>query len=399
MKKFMMMALLAVAANSAFAQDALKEILKCKDYSQAAALVQSNLSSLNDEQKAKAYNKLVEISKSKVDKEIGIIQENQMMAQMGQKGDKPVDNAGMYEALAKALNDAMECDKYDNLPNAKGKISPKFHKKNQDGLWNLRTNLVNAGQDALQADDNANALKYFGLYVETATAPLFAEIDKTKTPDLYLGEVARVAGTLAYQQKDEAAANKYIDIALTDTTSYKEALNVKMVLMQQAMKTREDSVACVSEFEKLYRNDSQNENLFANLVSLLGSLGQTDRQAQLISDRLAHNPNDFMALATKGQMEMQASKWDEAIADFKAAAAVKDDALILTWMAYCNNNKAAGMEDMAKQKAILEETCGYLEKARQLDPNQERANWKYLLYNIYYNLYGENDARTKEVAQ
>lgn len=399
MKKFMMMALLAVAASSAFAQDALKEILKCKDYSQAAALVQSNLSSLNDEQKAKAYNKLVEISKSKVDKEIGIIQENQMMAQMGQKGDKPVDNAGMYEALAKALNDAMECDKYDILPNAKGKVSPKFHKKNQDGLWNLRSNLVNAGQDALQADDNANALKYFGLYVETATAPLFAEIDKTKNPDLYLGEVARVAGTLAYQQKDEVAANKYIDIALTDTTSYKEALNVKMVLMQQAMKTREDSVACVSEFEKLYQNDSQNENLFANLVSLLGNLGQTDRQTQLISARLASNPNDFMALATKGQMEMQASKWDEAIADFKAATAVKEDALILTWMAYCNNNKAAGIEDVAKQKAILEETCGYLEKARQLDPNQERANWKYLLYNIYYNLYGENDARTKEVAQ
>ncbi len=399
MKKFMMMALLAVAANSAFAQDALKEILKCKDYSQAAALVQSNLSSLNDEQKAKAYNKLVEISKSKVDKEVSIISENQVMAQMGQKGDKPVDNAGMYEALAKALVDAMECDKYDNLPNAKGKISPKFHKKNQDGLWNLRANLVNAGQDALQADDNANALKYFGLYVETATAPLFAEIDKTKNPDVYLGEVARVAGTLAYQQKDAAAANKYIDIALTDTTSYKEALNVKMVLMQQAMKTREDSVACVSEFEKLYQNDSQNENLFANLVSLLGSLGQTDRQTQLISARLASNPNDFMALATKGQMEMQASKWDEAIADFKAAAAVKDDALILTWMAYCNNNKAAGIEDIAKQKTILEETCGYLEKARQLDPNQERANWKYLLYNIYYNLYGENDARTQEVAQ
>ncbi len=399
MKKIMMMALLAVAANSAFAQDALKEILKCKDYSQAAALVQSNLSSLNDEQRAKAYNKLVEISKSKVDKEVGIIQENQVMAQMGQKGDKPVDNAGMYDALAKALNDAMECDKYDILPNAKGKVAPKFHKKNQEDLWKLRANLVNAGQDALQADDNVNALKYFGLYVETATAPLFAEIDKTKNPDVYLGEVARVAGTLAFQQKDEAAANKYIDIALTDTTSYKEALNVKMVLMQQAMKTREDSVACVSEFEKLYQNDPQNENLFANLVSLLGNLGQTDRQSQLISARLSANPNDFMALATKGQMEMQTSKWDEAIADFKAAAAVKDDALILTWMAYCNNNKAAGIENEAQQKAILEETCGYLEKARQLDPNQERANWKYLLYNIYYNLYGENDSRTQEVAQ
>ena len=106
-----------------------------------------------------------------------------------------------------------------------------------------------------------------------------------------------------------------------------------------------------------------------------------------------------MALAVKGQAEMNESKWDEAIADFKKAAAVKGDALVLTWLGFCLTNKAAGLANVADQKPLVEETKDCLEKARQLDPNQERANWRYLLYSTYYNLYGENDARTKELAQ
>jgi hypothetical protein len=39
----------------------------------------------------------------------------------------------------------------------------------------------------------------------------------------------------------------------------------------------------------------------------------------------------------------------------------------------------------------------YLEKAKQLDPTQEKARWSLPLYNCYYILYGENDSRTKEM--
>ena len=84
-----------------------------------------------------------------------------------------------------------------------------------------------------------------------------------------------------------------------------------------------------------------------------------------------------------------------ALADFKKANAIKENALVLTWMGFCNNNKAANLQDVNEQKKILTETQGYLEKARDLDPNQQEANWKYLLYNTYYVLYGADDSRTK----
>lgn len=395
MKKFFIMAMLAVAATSTYAQD-IKSVLKAKDYAEAQSQLNSCLSSLSNEEKAKAYNKLVELSMQKVNKENSTIVENQALQQMGQQA-KPVDMQGFYTSLTNALNAAQECDKYDQMPNAKGKVSPKFHKKNQATLWTLRPQLINAGQDCLQKDDNKGALAYYAAYVESGNSSLFADMDKTKAPDTYLGEVARVASVIAFQEKDMETANKYCDVALKDTASYKDALNLKMAMMQQQMKTKEDSIKCLKDFENLYAKD-KSENIFTNLATLYGNLGMKDKQAKMIDERLAQDPKCFMAWAVKGQAEMNESKWDEAIADFKKASEIKPSALVMTWMGYCNNNKAANLQDVNQQKALLAETEKYLEKAKELDPEQKEANWKYLLYNTYYVLYGADDARTKSVA-
>lgn len=396
MKKFFIMAMLAVAATSTYAQD-IKSVLKAKDYAEAQSQLNSCLSSLSNEEKAKAYNKLVELSMQKVNKENSTIVENQALQQMGQQA-KPVDMQGFYTSLTNALNAAQECDKYDQMPNAKGKVSPKFHKKNQATLWTLRPQLINAGQDCLQKDDNKGALAYYAAYVESGNSSLFADMDKTKAPDTYLGEVARVASVIAFQEKDMATANKYCDVALKDTASYKDALNLKMAMMQQQMKTKEDSVKCLKTFEELYANDKNNESIFTNLATLYGNLGRKAEQDKCIQERLAADPKCFVAWAVKGQAEMNASKWDEAIADFKKAIEIKPSALVMTWMGYCNNNKAANLQDVNQQKVLLAETEKYLEKAKELDPEQKEANWKYLLYNTYYVLYGADDARTKSVA-
>lgn len=228
----------------------------------------------------------------------------------------------------------------------------------------------------------------------SGTSSLFADYDKTKTPDTYLGDVARVAGVIAYQDKNFDLANKYCDIALEDTASYKDALNLKMAMMQQQMKTKEDSIKCLKDFENLYAKD-KSETIFTNLATLYGNLGMKDKQAKIIDERLAQDPKCFMAWAVKGQAEMNESKWDEAIADFKKANEIKPNALVLTWLGYCINNKAANTQAANQQKALLTETQNYLEKARDLDPDQKEANWRYLLYSTYYNLYGAEDSRTK----
>lgn len=78
MKKVMMMALALVASATAFAgdSDALKAIKKAKTYAEAAQLVKTSQLA-NDEERAEAYNKLVDLAMEKVGKETGTIAQNQ----------------------------------------------------------------------------------------------------------------------------------------------------------------------------------------------------------------------------------------------------------------------------------------------------------------------------------
>ena len=87
MKKLMIAAVMLLTTSAAFAGDSepLKAILKAKTYAEAQELVKANLNQLaNDAEKAKAYNKLVDLSMEKVSKEQATITSNQMAKQFGQ---------------------------------------------------------------------------------------------------------------------------------------------------------------------------------------------------------------------------------------------------------------------------------------------------------------------------
>lgn len=289
----MIAALMLLGTSAAFAGDSepLKAILKAKTYADAETLLKTNLSQLaNDTEKAKAYNKLVDLAMEKVTKEQGTITSNQMAKQFGQGKEVAYDTTGYNNALYDAINSAMLCNEFDQKPNASGKIKPKFESSNATRLYGLRANLINAGQAAGQKNDQATALKYFGMYVETSVNPLFKSIDRTKTPDQYLGEVARVASVYAFQSKQMDLANKYVDVAMKDTAVYKDALNLKMYLMQQNLKSKADSLQYVETLKGLYAKDSKNDQIFATIVNMYGSLKMTAEQDKVIADKLAAEP-------------------------------------------------------------------------------------------------------------
>ena len=212
-----MMAVMFVASATAFAgdSDALKAILKAKTYADAETLINSSLSSLaNDAEKAKAYNKLVDLAYEVFNEQNSIVTENQVNKQMGRE-EKPVDQALMAEMAFNALTAAKLCDEFDQKPNEKGKVSPKFAKKNAERLWiSARNTLVNAGQEALTARDNAKARKYWQLFAESDGFPMFAECDR-EAQKPFFGQVARFAAVFAYQDKDMEKATSTLTTRTT----------------------------------------------------------------------------------------------------------------------------------------------------------------------------------------
>ena len=267
------------------------------------------------------------------------------------------------------------------MPNEKGAVKPKYHASNQARLNGIRVHLINAGQAAAQKEDKVGALRNYGMYVESANSSLMKDLDKAKNPDQYLGEVARVASVFAFQNNKLDLADQYVDVALQDTAVYKDALNLKLYIAQQQLK------------------DKSNDQVFGQLAGLYASLKMIDAANALITDKLAVDPKNYTAWALKGQNEMNASKWDNAIESYKKAIEIKDDEPILyTYLGYCINSKAGGINnDINAQKALYQQSLPYLEKAKQLDPSREKANWSYPLYQCYYVLYGANDTRTKDI--
>ena len=401
MKKLFVMAVMMVASATAFAgdSDALKAILKAKTYAEAEALVNSSLGSLaNDAEKAKAYNKLVDLALAQFDAQSTIQTENQVAKQMG-KEEKPVDEKLMSDMAYKAIVAGLECDKYDQKPNEKGKVAPKFASKNAQRLWFApRNQMVNAGQDALTAKDNATARKYWTLFVESDAAPMFKDQNREQQKPFF-GQVARFAAIFAYQDKDMAKALQLADVALKDPQEYENALNLKLEILGDGLKTKDDSLKYVENLKSLYAEHKTN-GVMEKLYNTLIGVGQAAEADKIIDDALAADPNNFVALADKGLSLLQAQKAEEAVKYLKKAYDVKNDnAIIATYAGTAYVVQAQNVEDPAKKKELYKQAIEMFDKAKELDPDMLQAKWGYNRYNAYYNYYGENAPETKQAEQ
>ena len=390
------MAVMMVASATAFAgdSDALKAILKAKTYAEAEALVKANLGSLaNDAEKAKAYNKLVDLALAQFDAQSTIQTENQVAKQMG-KEEKPVDQQLMSDMAYNAIVAGLECDKYDQKPNEKGKVAPKFASKNAQRLWFApRNQMVNAGQDALTAKDNATARKYWTLFVESDAAPMFKDQNRDQQKPFF-GQVARFAAIFAYQDKDMAKALQLADVALKDPQEYENALNLKLEILGDGLKTKDDSLKYVENLKTLYAEHKTN-GVMEKLYNTLIGVGQSAEADKIIDEALAADPNNFVALADKGLSLLQAQKAEEAVKYLKRAYDVKNDNAIIATYA----GTAYVVQAQNVKKELYKQAIEMFDKAKELDPDMLQAKWGYNRYNAYYNYYGENAPETKQAEQ
>ena len=395
-----MMAMMLVASATAFAgdSDALKAVLKTKDFAEAEQLLKQNVNQMADAaEKAKAYNHLVDLAMKKVTKETGIILENQVGQQMGRAANEivPYDTLGLANALCDAIYNAIECNKYDQQPNAKGKIAPKYAEKNAQRIWANRQHLVNIGQDEARKEPKDNALKFWGAFVDSGADPLFAAQNHEAEKE-YFGQVALFSGRYAYEKKDFERGDRYIAIARQDPTQEKDALATQLWYTRTGLTNHADSVAATNRLKALYEAEPQNDALLDALYSMYDGARDKAAQFALLDNHLAKYPNSFAALANKGLMAMADNDAVKAVEWLnKAAAAKPDNAVIYTYLGICLSSQAATTEDAAKSKEFYKQAIDAFDKAKELDPEKKMANWGYNRYQAYYGLYGEEDPRTK----
>ena len=405
MKKLMIAALMMLGTSAAFAGDSepLKAILKAKTYPEAEQLLKTNLGQLaNSEEKAKAYNHLTKLALEKFAKE-NAIQAANMAAVVAKQPETPYDTLGFYEAAYNATMNGLECMKYDAEPNAKGAVKPKYTEHLKMLIANTRMQLITAGNHYAGLGDQDGVLKYWGTFLDSDDNPIFAASKAQEAQ--FIGQVAYYSAQFANQAKQYERAEKYADIAMKDEAMREKAQTFKYAMAQRNLKTHEDSVKYVNTIKELYQREPDNEMAFGTLCNMYNELSMNAELKALIDDKLAKDPNNHTAWALKGQSLMNQNttadnpNWDECIEAFKKAIEIDGtNPVILTYLGYSINSKAAQVNgDRAAQKALYKEAMGYLERAKEIDPNRERANWAYPLYQCYYLVYAASDPRTLEM--
>ncbi len=407
MKKTIIMALMAVCSSTAFAQDDLvkqaDKLAKAGEFAEAIKTITPALTSDMTLDKAKAWNVMSTINYDQYQKLFQTMQEEKV------KGLPSTVNEGdMYKAFVAAFEAASKCDEYDRQPNEKGKVKTKYRSANGAKFANTRVMLISAGQNDYNNKNFADAIKTWKLYVDSSNDPLFTGIDMTNDP--YRTEICYYIGLASYNQKDYATATQYAKMAAQDSAKTKDANEIILFAQKDGAKTKEDSLAYLQTIKQLHKEQPEEARYFNLLMEYYTKQGRQDEMLAWTQEEIALNPNNKMAWALKGEVEMNTNKLDDAIASYKKALEIDPEFVqVIFNTGVCLNSKAIELKDQLankttggltvankeKVKAVLEEAKTYLIKTREMDPEREKVNWVYPLYQIYYSL--EDEAGTAEM--
>lgn len=323
------------------------------------------------------------------------------------------DTAKLYNSLAKMFEYYTKCDEVEQAKVQSGELKkPKLRKKLAKTLAAVRPNLTNGGSEAYNSGNYADALKYFGLYVDASQNPMFAEEEAVKN-DTLNPLIACYAALAANSLDDKAAVIKYATIGKTHK---EEGYRALMCLAEAYGKGEQtDSVKWLEVIKEGSEKFPTQEYFIGNLMDYYIQKGQVDTALSEIDAILAKNETPYF-LYVKGVLQYEKKDYDNAIATFNSLIA-KNDGFVGEAYSQIGNcyffpaqelveeNSKISMDDPqyaaneAKIKELYEKAVPNYEKAKELKPDNKQL-WGQFLLNIYWKLNkAEYDALEKELAQ
>lgn len=308
---------------------------------------------------------------------------------------KPYDTLTVYNSILKMYEYYLKCDELAQIPNAKGKIKNKYRKANANSMLMERPNLINGGIQYFNMDKNADALKFFAVYVESASYPMLADKELAKN-DTLLPQIAYYATLAADRIGNKDAVIKYAPSALRDKDGGKFA----MQLLADAYKAKGDTAKWIKSLEEGIVKFPGNDYFFANLVDYYNSSNQASKAMEFADNMLAGDPNNKLYLYVKAYLYHNMKDYDKAIEFYKKAIEIDAEyaeaysnvglAYLMKAQEYADKsttdiNDPKYAEAQKAIKKIYGEAKPYYEKARALKPEQKDL-WLQGLYRVYYNL-------------
>jgi tetratricopeptide (TPR) repeat protein len=308
---------------------------------------------------------------------------------------KPCDSLKLYNSILNMYQYFVKCDELAQVPNEKGKIKNKYRKDITTMLLADRPNLINGGIQSFNTGKNADALKFFGTYIDSATYPMLLSADLQKK-DTILSQVSYYATLAANKVSDNAAVKKYAPLAFNDKENGKFA----MQLLADTYKQEKDSVQFLKLIQDGIAKYPDNQYFFANLIDYYAVRNQNDKAMEFADQQLTKDPNNKLYVYVKAYLYHNMKQYDKAIPYYEKAVqldpsyaeAYSNLGLVYLMKAQdlsdklsTNVNSPNFKKDQESIKALYEKAKPNYEKARQLKPDSKDL-WGQGLYRVYYYL-------------
>jgi tetratricopeptide (TPR) repeat protein len=392
MKKILMMAMMAAAATTAFAQDALvkeaKKLYSSGNLAEAAQKLTPALTSAETTDKAAAWNLMNDIQYKIYSDEYQKMILNQS-----------ADTMKAVVAFLDGFKAATKCDEYAQQPNEKGKVKNPYRKSNAPRYLNERHLMYNIGAMCYQSHNMKGAIKAWESYIGTGASSIY---DETKlAPDTLIADAAYNSAYLSYLEKDYNTALALAEKALTYPGKEEGCVDLILYTMKDKCTNHADSLVYLERLKKEHQANPGRDLYFNLLQDYYARSNDTEAMMKWAEEETKINANNKMAWALLGEAKMNSEKWDDAIVAFKKAIEIdptwvpvvfntgicyNSKAIILNEQLMDKNTMRISNENAEKVKEVVREAQKYMERTRELDPNHEQARWTYPLYRIYYTL-------------
>jgi len=333
----------------------------------------------------------------------------------GQIEDKQFDNERNLEILGKQPNEEvmfsalesvlpyyLKAVALDQLPDAKGKIKPRFTKDIRSSVRANRSYYINAGLYAYENKNYQKAYDNFKLFGDIPTMDLFKgekwDIANGDTTELQIRYYAGLAASLipdhqgAIAMYDEIRNKGYVANSIfTESDIY------------QRLSYEYNQIDDSASFEKIIKEGFTKfpgeEYYVSNLINLSINSGNFDEAISYLNKAISQHPENAQLYDVMGQVYESSKDIDKAITYMKKALEIDPnniDFLSHTGRVYFNlgvdqRKTADDITDAAKSKEASNQALDYFrqsmpffEKVFELDAKNSGAI--YALRSIYYNL-------------
>ena len=391
MKKFVITGVLCFLVSLSFGQkkavSAAKNEIKgnTPNFVEARSLIKGALENPETANDAETWYVAGQIENKQFDKE-------REMEILGKKSNEEL----MYNALGGILPYFIKAAELDQLPDAKGKVKPRFLKDIRAIIRANRPFYVNAGIVAYENKDYKKAYENFKLFGDIPNMSLYKDekwtIEEGDTTELQIRYYAGLAASSIPDHKAAVAIYEEIkDKGYIENDIYQHLASIYNEL--------QDSV----NFERIIKGGflkfPEDEYFMLNTINLSITSGKTGEAVSYLEKAIAQQPGSAQLYDVLGQVYEADKKNDAAILNMKKALEIEPNNIeFLSHLGrvYFNlgvekRGEADDTADLNKSNEILKQSQGYFresmpffEKVFELDPKNSGAI--FALRSIYYSL-------------